>query len=111
MLASCGLQTPMLFHSFTKDWHSGHHRRDCNSFHSTHSLRLIFSTGDNAFACATCDHLCERWAKVAATVVEEETCMHMYTVRLRNLHVFLWYCVLGLGLALRKQNADGRTHE
>ena len=101
----------MPFHPFTKDWHSGHHRRDCNSFHSTHSLRLIFSTGDNAFACATCDHLCERWAKVAATVVEEETCMHMYTVRLRNLHVFLWYCVLGLGLALRKQNADGRTHE
>ena len=37
--------------------------------------------------------------------------MHMYTVRLRNLHVFLWYWVLGLGLALRKQNADGRTHE
>ena len=111
MLASCSLQSPMPFHPVTKDWHSGHHRRDCNSFHSIYSLRLIFSTGEIDFACATCDHQCEKWASVAATIVEEETCMHMYTARLRILHVFLRYWVLGLGLALRKQNADGRTRE
>ena len=83
---------------------------------ATHSIQLtpfvcLFCTGDIAWAYHTCDKQCEIAARVAATLVEEEACMHMYTVRLRNLHVFLWYCVLGLGLARRKQNADGRTHE
>ena len=83
---------------------------------ATHSIQLTpfvsFSpAGEIAFACVTCDRQCEKWARVAATLVEEETCMHMYTVRLRILNVLLRYWVLGLGLALRKQNADGRTHE
>ena len=80
-----------------------------------HSIQLtpfvsFVSTGEIAYASCTCDQQCEIFTRATASVVELE-CMHMYAVRLRILNVLLHYWVLGLGLALRKQNAYGRTRE